>query len=520
MCYDYTPLTHTYFIGTIHIVILNRNSMTKYTFSGVIEKTDCIIVPMFEGKKALFFVDFDVYQKQIVQVWEDDFSGKKKELIMLYMPTDVGPTSRVVLVGLGEAKDLTVKTYKECIGTAVAHAQNKKYQNISLLLHKKVVDVFGAKAVGLHTTVASQIASYAYDEFKTDDDAKVSILKQVNIISDISMKRDIELGITEGLIISDGVNFARHLGNTPPTKMTPTYLARQVEKLAQENKKLKVTILSRAEMKKLGMGCLLGVARGSVEEPKFIIVEYWGTDKNKKPSVLVGKGITFDSGGLSLKSGDYMVDMKFDMLGAASVVGAIKTLAKLGVKKNIIALIPSAENMPGGDAYRPDDILVAMSGKTVEIKNTDAEGRLILADALCYAKKYDPKEVIDMATLTGACMGALGLERSGLFTPVDSLSDKLLVASDMIGEQLWRLPLGEEYSEALKSEIADIKNIGGVGGERYGTASTAGAFLQFFTDYDWAHIDLASAIFGNKGKPWVRAGANGFGVQTIVEYLR
>lgn len=492
--------------------------MTLYEFSSSLAQTDCVIVPMFEHKKPLSFAGLDHYKDRISQVWGNDFEGKKDQTLLLYSTDEMTP--RLLLIGLGEAKALTIKKYKEIIGTAVSICQNKTYSTVSIALHKKVVDLFGAKAVGLHTSVAARIAGYAYDEFKTDDEAKVEELKRVHIISDSNTRRGIESGIADGLIIADGVNFARHLGNTPPTKMTPSYLAKQVEKLGEKNKKLNVTVLSRTDMKKLGMGCLLGVARGSVEEPKFIVAEYWGTDKKKKPSVLVGKGITFDSGGLSIKTGDYMVDMKFDMLGAASVIGAIKALAEMGVKKNIVALIPTAENMPGGDAYRPDDVLIAMNGKTVEIKNTDAEGRLILADALCYASRYEPKEVIDMATLTGACMAALGLERSGLFTPVDTMSEKLLGASETIGEQLWRLPLGEEYSEALKSEIADIKNIGGVGGSRYGTASTAGAFLQFFTDYDWAHIDLASAVHSSKGKPWVRAGANGFGVQTIIEYLK
>jgi leucyl aminopeptidase len=214
--------------------------------------------------------------------------------------------------------------------------------------------------------------------------------------------------------------------------------------------------------------------------------------------------------------------MKFDMLGAATVLGAIKSAAELNVRKNIIVLIPAVENMPGGDAYRPDDILTAMNGKTIEIKKTDAEGRLILADALCYAEKYKPKEVIDVATLTGACMAALGGERSGIFSPEDRMVNKILIASEAVGEKLWQLPLGPEYSEAMKSTVADIKNTGGVGGEHYGGASTAAAFLQFFTNYPWLHIDLASALFSTSasGKPWIHPGANGFGVETLVEYLR
>jgi len=303
--------------------------------------------------------------------------------------------------------------------------------------------------------------------------------------------------------------------------MTPTLLAKEALKLSKENPKIKVKILSRPEMKKLNMGCLLGVSQGSVEEPKFIILEYYGAGKTKQPTVLAGKGITFDSGGLGIKPGNYMTDMKFDMLGAATVFGIIKAAAGLKLKKNIVGLVPSCENMPSGSSYRPDDILTAHNGKSVEIIHTDAEGRLILADALSYAVKYKPKEVIDFATLTGACMVALGSERSGVFGTSEKIINRLENKAKEVGEQLWHLPLGEEYSEAMKSEVADIKNLGGVNSQPgHGGASTAAAFLQFFTDYPWAHIDLSCSHYSGKGKPWIRGGANGFGVQTIIEYLK
>lgn len=214
-----------------------------------------------------------------------------------------------------------------------------------------------------------------------------------------------------------------------------------------------------------------------------------------------------------------MNDMKFDMLGAATVLGIIKAASGLNLSVNLVGLIPACENMPSGSSYRPDDILTAYNGKTVEIIHTDAEGRLILADALAFASKYKPKEVIDFATLTGACLVALGNERSGLFGNDEKIIAKLEQSAGAVGEQLWHLPLGEEYSEAMKSEVADIKNLGGAGGAGFGGASTAAAFLQFFTDYPWAHIDLSSSYYGGKGKSWIRGGANGFGVETIVEYL-
>lgn len=486
-------------------------------------KLNCLIVPLFEEKGMDSYIKS--LDKEFGGVISDvlkskDFEGKKLQTSLIYTK-DKG-ISRILLIGLGKEKDLNVKKYKEVVGAAVMTCQNKKMDKLGFFVQPGLIKKYSAKKVGLDLSVASEVAAYAYDEHKTDKDAKVTKLKNIEFVGEfnVATKRGLEKGLEEGILVSSGVNFARHLGNTPPTIMTPEYLASEVQKNFKSIPKLNVKVLNKQEITKLGMGCLLAVARGSEHEPKFIIAEYWGADRKRKPTVLVGKGITFDSGGLSLKPGQFMTDMKFDMLGAASVIGAIKVAAELKLKKNIIALVPAAENMPSGTAFRPDDILKAMNGKTILVENTDAEGRLVLADGLSYASKYKPKEVIDLATLTGACMAALGLERSGLFTPEEKMNEKLSYVSNSVGEQLWRMPLGEEYSEAMKSEIADIKNMGGVGGERYGTASTAAAFLQVFTDYPWAHIDLASAIYGSKGKPWIRAGANGFGVQTLVEYLR
>ena len=498
--------------------------MITYSISTTKHPTlDCLIMPLFEDNNFDSFatlVDSGLGGILKTVVNSKDFVGKKFEMSLVYTQNKNMP--RVLLIGLGKENDIHIKRYKEVIGAGIVACQNKKMSKLGIIFPASFIKTYGIKKVGADVTVAIEIAAYAYDEHKTEKEAKISPLKNVEFVGDFNttMKRGLAKGIEEGRIIADGLNFARHLGDTPPTIMTPTYLAREVQKRFKNIPRLNVKVLGRKEITTLGMGCLLAVARGSEHEPKFIIVEYWGAGRKEKPTVLVGKGITFDSGGLSIKPGDYMKDMKFDMLGAASVFGVMKAVAGLKLKKNIVSLVPAAENMPSGTAYRPDDILKAMNGKTIEVKNTDAEGRLVLADGLSYARTYKPKEVIDVATLTGACMAALGLERSGLFTPEEKISEKILRASNLVGEQLWRMPLGEEYSEAIKSEIADIKNLGGVGGDRYGTASTAAAFLQAFTDYPWAHIDLTNAFYGNKGKPWIRVGANGFGVQTLVEYLK
>lgn len=505
--------------------------MIKYSIQNEVSKSDVLILPIYNDKGLDSFAkNLDKQFGGIISqaIENKDFEGKSKQMLWLFSADKNIP--RILLLGLGKEKDMNVIHWKQAVGSAVVAVQNKKLTKLSIVVGLGMKKL-GDKKVGMEAVVATEIANYSYDEFKTDKEEKIISVESVIFVGDFDAKQKKVLfnGVEEGQVVGNGVNFARHLGNIPPTDMTPTSLANEAVKL-NKNKKIKVKILGREEMRKLGMGCVLAVARGSRLEPKFIIVEYNGTDKKVKPIVLVGKGVTYDSGGISLKPGDYLTEMKYDMLGAATVLGAVKSLAELNVKKNIVALIPAVENMPSGDAFRPDDILTAMNGKTVEILNTDAEGRLILADALCYAHKYEPKEVVDLATLTGACMAALGLERSGIFSPEDNLVDKLLKSSEAVGEHLWRLPLGEEYSEAMKSKVADIKNMGGVGGARYGTASTAAAFLQFFTQekkgeevvsYPWAHIDLASALYSNAStKSWLRHGANGFGVQTLVEYLR
>lgn len=499
--------------------------MTTYSIVSEGKKSDLLVLPLFEKAVLSGIASFDKeLEAHISASMQKDFEGKKKQSLLLYGGKQY---PRVMLVGLGEKKNLDVQSWKQAIGAAILLAQGKKAKKISCVVSSDLVNVFGARTLGQETAIAIEVAAYAFDEYKGKD-ARVQTIKNVEFLfsGNATEKRGMQKGINDGVIIADGVNFTRELGNTPPSIMTPTLLAQRAVEMCERNAALKAKVLSRPDMKKLGMGCLLGVSAGSVEEPKFIIVEYKGGAKDAKPTMLVGKGITFDSGGLSLKPGDYMPDMKFDMLGAATVLGTIRAAAGLGVKKNIIGLVPSCENMPSGSSYRPDDILVAMNGKSIEIRNTDAEGRLILADALSYATmRYTPKEVIDFATLTGACVVALGGERSGLFSPKDKMAENILETSKNIGENLWRLPLGEEYSEDMKSDVADYKNLGST---RYGGASTAAAFLEFFTldpkkgtvMYPWAHIDLSSSYFKGKGKPWIRGGANGFGVQTMIGYLR
>lgn len=500
--------------------------MIKFSIEAVPTKRDVIIVPVLEGKglEAPVKELNDMLDGQIKRVMEsEDFIGKVKQTTLLF--SDQTDAPRVLLVGLGKTKELTVRSFDQAIGMATIAMSGKKYTKLGVVAPAAVIKKIGAKKTGVEIATSIVMADYAYDEYKKKD-SRVEHVKDVQVLGvEAKDKKALASGLEEGNHIGEAANLTRELGNTPPSHMTPTKLGKEAEKLTKKYKNLTVKVLGEAETKKLGMGGLLGVGQGSKHESKFIILEYNGASKKDKPSVLVGKGITFDSGGLSLKPAHYMTDMKFDMLGAATVIGTIAAVASLGLKKNVVGLIPSAENMPSGESFRPDDILVQMEGISIEIGNTDAEGRLVLSDALSYAKRYEPKEVIDFATLTGACVVAVGQNHSGLFSPVDKIADKLYASAEAVGEQLWRLPLGQEFSDMMKSQIADIKNISD---SRYAGASTAAAFLQHFTNdvktgepaYPWAHIDLSSAYYGGEGKPWSRPGANGFGVQTMVEYLR
>ncbi len=495
--------------------------MLKFSVVSQVQKSDCIIFPFFEGERLeseLKNLDKEFEGAMTRVIESKDFEAKRMQMNVLYVNTP--GVSRILLLGLGKEEEVSMRIWKHAVGSAMTQLQTKKMTHVSLSIPQLLKTKFGAYEVAREALASLYVAEYSFDMYKQED-ARVTQFKQFDIFEPKEkFHADLKHGLKEGQVIGEAVNMTRHLGNTPPHVMTPSFLAEEAKKLHKQSKgKISVKVLSKSEIEKLKMGCFLGVAQGSSQEPKFIIVEYFGGKKSEKPTVLVGKGITFDSGGISLKPGDYLMDMKFDMLGGATVLGIIQSLAGLQVKKNVVGLIPACENMPSGDAYRPDDILVAMNGISVEIVNTDAEGRLILADALCYAARYEPKEVIDFATLTGHCMIALGNERSGIFTKKDELAKKLDQASEQVGEYVWRLPLGEEFTEGVKSDVADLKNGGGVGHPRYGGASIGAAFLEHFVSYPWLHMDMSCSHYGSN-KPYVRKGANGFGVQMMVEYLR
>ncbi len=363
----------------------------------------------------------------------------------------------------------------------------------------------------------SILSTYRYKQFrKIEPEEETTLEEAVCLVQTGNDLDEAQNGMRLGKIVAEAANFARDLQNHPGNWLTPTRLAELAEEMANKVG-LKSQILDKSEMEKLGMGALLGVARGSQEPPKFIILEHNADKDNLETVVLVGKGITFDSGGISIKPSEKMEEMKFDMSGGAAVMGAMKAISELALPLHVVGLIPASENLPSGSSLKPGDILRASSGKTIEIINTDAEGRLILADALSYAAKYKPKAVVDLATLTGACVVALGHHATGLMGNDQKLVDRLKQAGEMTGERVWQLPLWEAYHELIKSDYADMKNIGG----RAGGAITAAALLQKFADdYPWAHLDIAGTAWTDKEKGYVLKGGTGVGVRLLVQFLR
>ncbi len=364
-----------------------------------------------------------------------------------------------------------------------------------------------------HSIAAIDETLYQFNQLKSEkSEARRPLRKFIFSVNGRGQLMPGEQAVRQGMAISTGINMAKDLGNLPGNICTPDYLAKQALKLATHHAKLKTTVLEEKDMKKLGMGALLSVSKGSREAGKMIVMEYTAGNKKQAPVVFVGKGVTFDSGGISLKPGAAMDEMKYDMCGAASVLGVISACAELQLPINIIGIVPTVENMPDGIASRPGDIVTSMSGQTIEILNTDAEGRLILCDALTYAEKFNPDVVIDIATLTGACITALGAHPAGLLSNHNPLANDLLSAGQSSGDRCWQLPLWDDYQDQLKSNFADMANIGGKGA---GTI-TAACFLSRFTKkYHWAHLDIAGVAW----KSGTHKGATGRPVGLLTQYI-
>lgn len=440
-----------------------------------------------------------------------DMDGKASTSLLLH---NVPGTlfKRILLIGLGKEQEFKEKTFLAAIGATLAALQKTAVTDAMLFLSDFPLKTRDNAWKVSQTVIAAANHQYRFDQLKSKPETEISNLKKLTLCLDNRAESvACEEALQRGLAIAHGMCLTKDLGNLAPNICTPAYLAKQAKDLAKSHK-LKVTVLEEKDMEKLGMGSLLSVAQGSEQPAKLIVLEYYGLSKKDNPIVLVGKGVTFDTGGISLKPAAEMDEMKFDMSGAASVLGTLQAVAEMKLPVNVVGIIPATENMPSGKATKPGDVVTSLSGQTIEVLNTDAEGRLILCDALTYAERYNPKVVIDIATLTGACVIALGNFTTGLLSNDDKLAQALLAAGEHTGDRAWQLPLWDEYQDLLKSNFADIANIGG----RAAGTITAACFLSRFTKkYRWAHLDIA----GTAWKSGKEKGSTGRPVPLLTQFL-
>ena len=476
-------------------------------------ETDCIVVGVYKNQQltpSAEVIDNKTHQLINNLIERGDVTGKSNETLLISVVPD-SAIERVLLVGLGDEEKFTPKLYRKALSSAVKAIKHSHIKSVACTLAEIDIKDCNFQWRCRQIVEVFENALYQYNETKSTKNNGI-VLEKVQITCTDKNKDDALIGLAQGKAIAEGVNLTRHLADLPGNICTPTYLAEQASKMSENFTDMSIEVLEESDLERLGMGSFLAVAKGSCQPAKLICLNYQGTTLHSKPIILVGKGLTFDAGGISLKPGAGMDEMKYDMCGGASVIGVLQAVAQMKLPLNIVGLIPASENMPGGKANKPGDILTSMSGKTIEVLNTDAEGRLILCDTLTYAEKYNPEVVIDLATLTGACLIALGRVPSGLLGNDDELCDELIAASETACDSVWRLPLWEEYQEQLKSNFADMANIGG----RDAGTITAACFLsRFAEDYRWAHLDIA----GTAWRTGVHKGATGRPVPLLCQYL-
>ncbi|MHC5083507.1 MAG: leucyl aminopeptidase, partial [Planctomycetota bacterium] len=447
-----------------------------------------------------------------------DFEGKVESSCLLYADGKVG-VKRVLLVGLGKAKDIKLDGLRKAAALATTRAVDLKAKSVVISLNADIPASAKLDTAGVGQVIAegAVFGAYRYDEFVTDKNNKrPASLKAVVMDADTKVAGALKKGAAAGVVTGGAQNYARTIANRPGNVINPVSLAAEAKKMARGIVGLKCTVLDEKQLKAKKMGGILAVGLGSKTPSQLIVLQYTptGATKNTPTVGLVGKAVTFDSGGISLKPGAGMHDMKFDKSGGIAVLGAMNAIAQLKPKAKVYGLIPAAENMPGTGSYRPGDIITTYSGKTVEIQNTDAEGRMILCDAIAYAEKLGCSSIVDIATLTGACVVAIGTKRAGLMSNDDKLVQQLKAASTSTGERVWHLPCDDEFVREMKSQIADLKNIGG----KWGGACTAAAFLSQFVDKaKWAHVDMAGVgVWG--AEEGTAPGSIGFGVRLLTEF--
>jgi leucyl aminopeptidase len=484
--------------------------------SGNLEKRRgaCLVLGVFESRTpapASWAVGQDARRALAEVLASGDMNGRAGSTLMLRKPHALG-SERLLLVGLGKEREFGDQAYATAIRTAVKAIRDSGAADAALLLTRIPVKKRSAAWRIRQAVIIASETMYRFDRFKSKKEDKRPLDDLLLAVDDKIGETAAAQALAQGLAIGEGVALAKTLGNLPSNVCTPAYLAEAARQLMEEHQ-LGGQVIEHAEMEKLGMHALLSVAKGSRQAPKLIVAHYRGGKSGDKPIVLVGKGVTFDSGGISLKPGEGLDEMKFDMCGAASVLGTLKAAARLQLPLNLTVIAPCVENMPGGMASKPGDIVTSLSGQSIEILNTDAEGRLILCDALSYAERFKPQAVIDVATLTGACVVALGHVASGLFANNDELAGALLDAGDTAAvDRAWRLPLWDDYQEQLKSNFADLANIGG----RPAGSITAACFLSRFAGkFAWAHLDVA----GTARKSGADKGATGRPVPLLTHFL-
>jgi leucyl aminopeptidase len=479
-------------------------------------ETGAIIVNYFEDAKQLegdaAAVDAALNGAISQLVKQGDIKGKLNEITLLHSPGKL-PSGRIVITGLGKKSELTLDKLRGAVGETCRYLRQKSVDRIASGLQGAGVNGIKTEDAVQAITEGAILGLYAFRRHMTKKKNDYTEVKEFALVG--REEKIMTPAVTRAKVIAEAVNWARDMVNEPSNFMTPADMAEAARKIGADYG-LKVEVLEKQQMASLGMGALLGVAQGSQQPPRFIILSYKGKKSDAVDMALVGKGITFDTGGIDIKPQEGMHEMKGDMAGGASVLAALMAIAQLKPAINVTAIVPATENMPSGTAQKPGDVVKAMNGKTIEVLNTDAEGRLILADALSYAKKLDAKNIIDIATLTGAIRAALGTICTGVFTNNQPLVDKLIAAGKEAGELAWQFPMFEEYDEQIKSEVADIKNLGG----RYAGAITAAKFLaEFINGTPWVHMDIAGTSDTDKDKGYLIKGATGIPVRTLVNLV-
>ena len=448
---------------------------------------------------------------------EEGFHGKFLQTLLIRTAGKIG-FARLLLIGLGKPSELTLDRVRQAAGRGAAEAWKRGCEGLFLYCDPSLAGREPMEMLGQALVEGIVLGTYRFDRFKTDPSDQKPIGNCTLVAPEENQCGKLRTGAERGRIVADSACFVRDLCNTPSNLVTPARLAEEAEKLG-EAEGVRVEILEREDIARLGMGAFLAVAQGTAEPPKFIIVEYHGKPGPRmgRPIALIGKSVTFDSGGISLKPSDRMDQMKYDMSGGATVLGVMRAAIRLKLPLDLVARLPATDNMPSGTAVHPGDVVTTLSGKTVEVINTDAEGRLLLADALAYAARYKPTAMIDLATLTGACVVALGQHAIGLMGNNSRLAAKLKAAGEATGERVWELPLWDDYFKQIKGEVADLKNVGG----RAAGSITAGLFLkQFVGDIPWAHFDIAGTSWFHDGEhPYIPKGATGIGTRLLLRYL-